>query len=155
MKIAHLSDVHLGYRAYSRVDPNGRNQREVDVLAAFRRALGQAAQRAPDLILITGDLFHTVRPSNTSLLGAYQYLLQAQSVRNGAPLLIIAGNHETPRTSESGCILELFRHIPGVIVVYNAVQSVEIPSLNVHALCIPSRGVPEIERTLLEPEPRA
>ena len=39
MRIAHLSDVHLGYRAYSRTNEHGMNQREYDVLQAFRRAL--------------------------------------------------------------------------------------------------------------------
>ena len=38
MRIAHLSDVHLGYRAYSRTNEHGVNQREHDVLQAFRRA---------------------------------------------------------------------------------------------------------------------
>ncbi len=155
MRIAHLSDVHLGYRAYSRVDKHGRNQRESDILVAFRRALREAVNAEPDLIVITGDLFHTVRPSNTSLLGAYQYLSQAQEIRKGAPLLIIAGNHETPRTIESGCILEILRHIPGVIVVYDTLQAVEFESLGIYALCIPSRGVPEIEQRMIEPDPHA
>ncbi len=155
MRIAHISDVHLGYRAYSRVDRHGRNQRESDVLLAFKRVLKQALDNEPDLILITGDLFHTVRPSNTSLLGAYTYFSEAQGRREGAPMLVIAGNHETPRTIESGCILEILKHIPGVTVVYNTIQAVVIESLGLHALCIPSRGVPEIEKHMLEPDPKA
>lgn len=113
MRIAHLSDVHLGYRAYSRTNEHGVNQREADVMKAFRTALRAILQATPDLIVITGDLFHTVRPSNNSLIMAYKFLLDLQTQRRGAPLVIIAGNHETPRVVESGCILALLTHILG------------------------------------------
>ena len=36
MRIAHLADLHLGYRQYHRQNPNGINQREADVANAFR-----------------------------------------------------------------------------------------------------------------------
>jgi exonuclease SbcD len=75
MRIAHLSDVHLGYRAYSRTNEHGMNQREYDVLQAFRRALRAIRDAEPDLVLITGDLFHAVRPPNSSLIAAFQSLL--------------------------------------------------------------------------------
>lgn len=155
MKVAHLSDVHLGYRAYSRVDSTGTNQRERDVLDAFRRALNAILKEDPSLILITGDLFHTVRPPNFSLLSAYRILTETQQRRGGKPMLIIAGNHETPRSAESTCILALFSHIPGVQVVFNTIEVVDIPQLGVSATCIPAKGVSEIERQILAPNPHA
>jgi exonuclease SbcD len=153
MRIAHLSDVHLGYRAYSRTNEYGMNQREHDVLQAFRRALRAIRDAEPDLVLITGDLFHAVRPPNSSLIAAFQSLLEFQRARNGAPLVIIAGNHETPRIAGSGCILALLRNIPGVQVVYDQIDGLEIPALNASLLCIPARGVPDIERRILQPNP--
>jgi DNA repair exonuclease SbcCD nuclease subunit len=153
MRIAHLSDVHLGYRAYSRTNEYGMNQREHDVLQAFRRALRAIRDAEPDLVLITGDLFHAVRPPNSSLIAAFQSLLEFQRTRNGAPLVIIAGNHETPRIAGSGCILALLRNIPGVQVVYDQIDGLEIPALNASLLCIPARGVPDIERRILQPNP--
>lgn len=155
MRIAHLSDIHLGYRAYSKVDANGQNQREADVMNAFRNALGLILRREPDIVLIAGDLFHTVRPSNASLLNAYQSLKQFQEQRKGAPLILIAGNHETPRSAESMCILVLFSHLPGVQVVYREIEVLPLSSLGVSATCIPSRGVSELERKLLAPDPQA
>lgn len=155
MRIAHLSDVHLGYRAYSKVDAYGQNQREADVMDAFRNALRLTLRREPDIVLITGDLFHTVRPSNASLLNAYQALKQFQEHRKGAPLILIAGNHETPRSAESMCILVLFSHLPGVQVVYREIEVLTLSSLGVSATCIPSRGVSELERKLLAPDPQA
>ncbi|MDW8051735.1 MAG: DNA repair exonuclease [Armatimonadota bacterium] len=154
MRIAHISDVHLGYRAYSRTNEHGVNQREADVLQAFRRALRDAYAAEPDLIVITGDLFHTVRPPNSSLVAAYRALLELQNRRKGAPLILLAGNHETPRLAESGCILALFSHIPGVIPVYDQITQLELPNLDACILCIPSRGVSELERRVLEPNPK-
>ncbi len=155
MKIAHLSDVHLGYRAYSRVDASGMNQRERDVLEAFRRALGAILKEDPPLVLITGDLFHTVRPPNYSLLNAYRLISEVQKQRGGKPLVIIAGNHDTPRTAESTCILALFSHILGVVVVFNEIEVVEFREWGVSLTCIPAKGVSEIERRILEPNPNA
>ena len=153
MRIAHLSDVHLGYRAYSRTNEHGMNQREYDVLQAFRRALRAIRDAEPDLVLITGDLFHAVRPPNSSLLAAYSYLSDFQKSRRNAPLVIIAGNHETPRVAGSGCILALLKHLDGVQVVYDQIDGLEIPALNATLLCIPARGVPDIERRILQPNP--
>lgn len=155
MRIAHISDVHLGYRAYSRLTPRGINQREADVLQAFRHALQLALEQQPDLIVITGDLFHSVRPPNFSLINAYRLLNRIQRERNGAPLIILAGNHETPRSTESSCILGLFRHIPGVLVAQEQIESLRIDTLDLHALCIPSRGLYALHHTQIEPDPKA
>ncbi len=153
MRVAHISDVHLGYRAYGRTNEFGMNQREADVLKVFRAALRAALQAEPDLIVITGDLFHAVRPPNSSLIAAYKFLTELQTQRRGAPLVIIAGNHETPRIAESGCILALLTHIPGVQVVYDQITQLELPMLDACLLCIPSRGVSELEQRILEPHP--
>ena len=155
MRIAHISDVHLGYRAYSRLTRQGINQREMDVLKAFREALHLAHQHQPDLIVITGDLFHSVRPPNYSLTQAFRLISRLQQERYYAPLVMIAGNHETPRSTESSCILTLFEHIPGVQVVADHIQRLFIDSLGVHLLCVPSRGLQSLPNTRIEPDPHA
>ncbi len=155
MRIAHISDVHLGYRAYSRLSARGVNQRERDVLRAFREALRLLMEHQPELVVITGDLFHSVRPPNYSLLNAYRLISAVQQERGGAPLIMIAGNHETPRSAESSCILGLFRHIPGVQVVDDRIESLMLESSGVHLLCIPSRGLYHLTSTRIEPNPQA
>ena len=72
MKIDHLADLHLGFRAYHRVTPRGINVREADVADAFRRAVARTVELRPDLVLIAGDVFHTVRPSNASIARAFR-----------------------------------------------------------------------------------
>ena len=72
MRIAHLADLHLGYRAYHRVTPRGINVREADVAEAFRRAVARVAELKPDLVLVAGDIFHTARPPNTAIAEAFR-----------------------------------------------------------------------------------
>jgi exonuclease SbcD len=150
MRIVHMSDTHIGYRAYNRINSQGVNQREWDVAETFKQAVSIAGERDPDLVVITGDLFHTVRPSNYSLLRAYRLLNSLQRKREGKPLVIIAGNHETPRSSEAGCILALFENLPGTTTVFDRIRTVEAGQASI--LCIPSRGVFEIERTVISPD---
>ena len=65
MRLVHLSDLHLGFRQYHRQTPAGMNQREADVAATFSRAVDQIIALAPALVVIGGDVFHTVRPTNS------------------------------------------------------------------------------------------
>jgi exonuclease SbcD len=39
MRLVHLADLHLGFRAYSRTNSLGINRREADVFMAFQQAL--------------------------------------------------------------------------------------------------------------------
>src|SRR5690348_15660853 len=91
VKIAHLADLHLGYRAYHRSTPRGMNQREADVADAFRRAVAQVAELGPDLVVIAGDVFHTVRPSNTAIAEAFRQLSVLTGRLPGVPVVMIAG----------------------------------------------------------------
>ena len=117
MKIAHLADLHLGYRAYHRVNARGGNMREADVADAFRQAVNRIMELRPDLVLVAGDVFHTVRPSNTAIADAFrQFSLLADRLPD-VPIVMIAGNHDSPRSADTGNILNLFREIDGVRVV--------------------------------------
>lgn len=56
MIIAHLSDLHLGHRAFDRTE-DGQNLRETDLAAAFRRAVEELLALEPDAVVISGDVF--------------------------------------------------------------------------------------------------
>ena len=71
MRLAHLADLHLGFRQFHRQTPQGTNQREEDVAAAFRVALDDVIAARPDLVLLAGDLFHSVRPTNPAILTSF------------------------------------------------------------------------------------
>lgn len=133
MKLAHLSDTHLGFRAYGRVRPDGANLRELDVLETFRATLDSILQRDPDLVIHAGDLFHVVRPSNLSLVGAYRALEAFQKARKGKPLVIVGGNHDVPRAGIGG-ILPLLSGIPGISIVERETETLDLGFVRVVAV---------------------
>ncbi|HVG45760.1 MAG TPA: DNA repair exonuclease [Longimicrobium sp.] len=155
MKIAHLADLHLGYRAYHRATARGVNQREADVADAFRRAVAQVAVLRPDLVLIAGDVFHAVRPSNTAIAEAFRQLSVLTERLPGVPVVMIAGNHDSPRSVDTGNILCLFREIEDVHVVFEECRPVKLPDLDTTVLCMPHVSLSVDHRTVIEPDPKA
>ena len=68
MRIAHLSDTHLGHMRYGKVVPEtGINQREQDVYDAFERVVDGILADEPDIVVHTGDLFDSPRPANRAV----------------------------------------------------------------------------------------
>src|SRR5437870_1974156 len=108
VKLAHLADLHLGFRQYDRQTPRGWNQREADVAEAFRRAVDDLLVQRPDLIVLAGDIFHSVRPTNPAILFFFQQMQRLRSGLPDAPIVVIAGTHDTPRSVETGTILRLY-----------------------------------------------
>lgn len=152
MKIAHLADLHLGYRAYHRVNPRGGNVRESDVADAFRQAVNRLVELRPDLVLVAGDVFHTVRPSNSSIADAFrQFSLLANRLPD-VPIVMIAGNHDSPRSADTGNILNLFREIDGVRVVCDECRSIRLPEIDTSILCLPHVSLSTGEEVPMEPD---
>lgn len=109
IRIAHLTDTHLGYRALNKLDPEtGRNARTVDFERAFEWAVDDIIARKPDGIIHAGDVFHQSRPTWQSLRHFIQQMKKIEAA--GIPMLVIAGNHDTPRVRTGGSaysVLEL------------------------------------------------
>jgi exonuclease SbcD len=106
VRIAHISDTHLGYSRYARLCPRtGRNQREVDVQEAYERAVDAILEREVDLVIHSGDVFDSVRPATHVIIG---FLKQTARITLDAniPYLVAAGNHETPRLRATTAALE-------------------------------------------------
>ncbi len=152
MRIVHISDPHLGYRAYNRVTPAGINVREADVFNAFRTALRRIAEIAPDLIIIAGDLFHVVRPSNLTIQHTFrEFCLLRQ--KTDAPIVIIGGNHDSPRSVDTGCILDLYANLQGVYVAHTEYVQIPLRDLGVSIFCLCHRALPQLSSLKIEPDP--
>ncbi len=138
MRLFHISDTHLGFSAYRKVSPEtGLNQREQDVYDSLGEFIDIAIAEKPDLIIHAGDLFDSVRPSNRAIVTAFSHLLRLSDA--GIPVVIISGNHETPRLRETGSIFRIFDHVPGLYPVYRpGLESIEMDidgmKVMVHAL---------------------
>lgn len=152
MRVAHIADPHLGYRAYNRITSQGINRREADVFQAFRECLAKTAEIQPDLILIAGDLFHIVRPSNLTIGQTYRELVSLRA-KTGAPVVMIGGNHDSPRSTDTGCILDLFANIPDIHVAHSEYVQVPIKKLDTSVFCLCHRAVPQISSLKIEPDP--
>lgn len=150
MRIAHLADLHLGARQYHRLTARGRNQREVDVGTAFVRAVDAVLAERPDVVLVAGDLFHAVRPSNSAILLAYQQFARLRRGLPDAPVVVIAGNHDTPRSSDTVSIFGLLHEL-GVHVAHDAARRFEFPALDLAVLAVPHSALFEVPRPALEP----
>ena len=98
MRLIHLSDLHLGYRQYQRLTPGGINQREADVAATFRTAIDRVIALRPDAIVVAGDVFHSVRPTNQAILHAFLQFSRLRQSLPDAAIVLVAGNHDVPRT---------------------------------------------------------
>lgn len=137
MKLAHLADIHLGFRQYYRQNAHGINQREADVAQAFAAAVNDVVASGPDLVVIAGDLFHSVRPPNPAILYAFNQFRRLRQELPQSPIVIVAGNHETPRSVETGTILKLFEALEGVRVVVDDAQELMFPDLDLSLMCVP------------------
>ena len=66
------------------MNARGGNVREADVSDAFRQAVNRITELRPDLVLVAGDVFHTVRPSNTAAQSLYtRFGFRKVAVRRG------------------------------------------------------------------------
>lgn len=136
MRLVHMADLHLGFRQHQRVTPAGVNQREADVAQSFTRAIDMTIQLAPDLVLIGGDVFHAVRPSNPAILHAFGQLTRLGKALPETRIVMVAGNHDTPRTAETGYILDLFKSL-GVEVVRGEPRRIEFADQGLSVLAVP------------------
>lgn len=151
VKLAHLADPHLGIRQYHRQTAAGMNQRETDVANAFRAAIDDVIETQPDAVVVAGDLFHSVRPTNTAIVFAFRQFQRLREALPQAPVVLIAGNHDTPRSAETGSILRLFEEL-GVDVAAEEPRRFVYPRLDLSVFAIPHQALIGAERPELRPE---
>lgn len=151
MKLAHLADLHLGFRQFERQTARGGNQREADVAEAFRRAVDDVLEHRPDLIVVAGDVFHSVRPTNPAILFLFQQLQRLRGELPDAPIVMLAGDHDTPRSAETGTILKLYE-VLGVEIVVDKPRRLTFPKLDTAVLAVPSQSLRAEDRPALRAE---
>ena len=154
MKLAHIADSHLGIRQYHRQTPTGINQREADVANAFRGVIDGVIAQRPDAVIIAGDLFHSVRPTNAAIVFAFRQFQRLRDALPAAPIILVAGNHDTPRSSETGSILKLFEEL-GISVAAEGARRFEFPALDLSVLAVPHQALVEPGDLSVRPEGQA
>jgi DNA repair exonuclease SbcCD nuclease subunit len=117
MRFIHFADTHLGYSDYSKVDSaTGTNRREQDFYDAWWRVINAIVAEKPDFVVHAGDLFQSSRPNNRAIAVALEGI--ARLTEANIPLVVVAGNHSTPRLRALGNIFEAFAVFPTVHACY-------------------------------------
>jgi exonuclease SbcD len=150
MRIAHLADPHLGFRRFHRLTERGHNQREVDVAQAFARAIDGIIAEAPDAVILAGDLFESVRPTNSAILAAFRQFARLRTALPDAPVVLIAGNHDTPRSTDTVSIFGLFNDL-GIKVAHLDAQRFAFPDIGLSVLAVPHQALFTTPRPAMEP----
>lgn len=152
--LAHLSDLHLGFRAFPARD-RGWNLRERDAAASFQTALDGLARVKPRLLLLTGDLFHRPDPPSTAFLTLTRGLRTLQSRVPGVTILAIAGERDTPLAPGDPGPVAVLDVMPGVHAASGAPRAIRLDEGRIHALLVPFAGVRGGALPDLRPDPEA
>lgn len=99
MKVLHTSDWHLG----KKLDKFSRHQEQVNVLDEIVRV---AENKNVDIVLIAGDVFDAFNPPVESVELFYKTLKRLSNFGT-RPIVVIAGNHDSPDRIEAPDALAL------------------------------------------------
>ncbi|UCB53228.1 MAG: exonuclease SbcCD subunit D [Candidatus Zixiibacteriota bacterium] len=135
MRFIHISDSHLGASGFSRrLSRSGFNQREEDICDSFQAAVDQIIELKPDFVLHSGDLFHSVRPTNRIINFAIRQILRVVSLQ--IPMVIISGNHDTPKQRTVGSVFSFFEVLsPLLHLAYrNQYELIQLGEAAIHAI---------------------
>ncbi len=126
MKILHFSDTHLWIWIEN-------TSREEDFYLNFQKVIQDIIGLKPDVVVHSGDLFHTAKPSNKAISVVVSWFLEISKI---CPLVLIAWNHDTPRLSTTTHSFEIFRDIENIHVFYEPkIQNILINNINF--VCLP------------------
>jgi hypothetical protein len=92
-------DLHLGFCSTAAII-GGRNARDLDVERAYAAAVGTVVEQQPDILTISGDCFHHVRPSMHAII-AFRDGIRRVVKETQAHVVVIQGNHDAARTSDT------------------------------------------------------
>jgi len=134
MRFVHISDSHLGAQTFTRkLSPSGINQREEDICNSFSNAVDKIIELKPDFVVHSGDLFHSVRPTNRIVHFGIQQLLKLSQA--DIPVVIISGNHDTPKQTGVGSVFRLFTLFDGIYPVYqDRYEKITIKDAAIHSI---------------------
>jgi DNA repair protein SbcD/Mre11 len=151
--VAHLSDLHLGFRAYGRVESD-MDIRERDVSAAFERTAAELVRLAPAVVVIAGDVFDRPDPPAGAVVALARGLELLRSSLPDTPVLMVAGPRDTPRRSGDPGALAVLDTFSNVEAATNLTRSILIDRLDLMACLMPHRAVLRHPPVVPEPDPR-
>jgi DNA repair exonuclease SbcCD nuclease subunit len=92
-RIAHCSDLHLGYKSTRLNNAQGINLREADGYVAFSRVVNDIIASEVDAVVIAGDIFHSPHPEIRTIVFAQNQFRKLWEA--GIAIYSLTGNHDT------------------------------------------------------------
>ncbi len=154
MIVAHLSDLHLGFRAYGRSE-QGVDVRERDVAVAFERAIQEVVTLAPGVIVVAGDVFDRPDPPAGAVVVLARALELLRSSLPETPVLMVSGPRDTPRRPGDPGALAVLDTFPNVEAATGLTRSILMEKLDLHVTLVPYRATLRDPPPAIEPDPRA
>jgi len=87
VRIAHISDSHLGSSLFQLIE------RKEDARQCFKKAIDMAIRHSPDILVHTGDLFHSPFPSYDDQNFVVNLL---KDLQDKVTVVVLHGNHDVP-----------------------------------------------------------
>jgi DNA repair exonuclease SbcCD nuclease subunit len=87
VRIAHISDSHLGSSLFQLTE------RREDARKCLKKAIDMAMQHSPDILIHTGDLYHTPLPQNDDRVFVIDLF---KKLKDKVRLVVLDGNHDIP-----------------------------------------------------------
>jgi exonuclease SbcD len=108
MRLLHTSDWHLGHTLREVT-------RDHEHAAFLAWLLEACAREAPDVLVITGDVFDSATPPASAERMWFEFLAAARRARPAMDIIAIAGNHDSPARlgAASAVLRELGVHVIG------------------------------------------
>lgn len=112
-KLAHLSDIHAGYKAGTKINAQGINLREADGYVALSKMVSDIIEEEVHAVVIAGDIFHTPTPDVRTVIFVQNQLRRFWQA--GIKVYMLTGNHDTndiaSDISASKILNDPWRHI--------------------------------------------
>jgi len=87
VRVAHISDSHLGSSLFQL------SERREDARQCLQKAVDMAMKHSPDILIHTGDLFHSPLPQNEDMIFVIELF---KSLKDKVRLIVLDGNHDLP-----------------------------------------------------------
>lgn len=91
-KLAHLSDLHLGYKTGRILNKQGINLREADGYIVFSKIVKELIDEEVDAVVVAGDIFHTPAPDPRTIIFTQNQLRRLANAE--IPVYMLSGNHD-------------------------------------------------------------
>ena len=94
MKLIHTSDWHIGQtlHQYSRDDEHK---------YFFNQLKDIILEEEPDVLIVSGDIFHSATPTVVSQRLYYHTLVELSRLHDDLQIIVVAGNHDSPSRLEA------------------------------------------------------